>query len=359
MKGRNMEAEVAKTISLTKQGEEHMPKGVRWLVCLFLALGFHSMVAAGRLYSQGVSFQPAVNYAAGTGPASVAVADFNNDGNLDLVVASFMSSDANVLLGNGDGTFQTYLNYQCGAGSFSVAVGDFNNDGNLDLAVANIYSNNVSVLLGNGDGNFQDAVNYPTDQFSRWVALGDFNNDGKLDLAVANSDSDNVSVLLGNGDGTFQQPPVNYPVGSSPHSGEPGLRQHLGTAGEWEWDVPGAVNYAVGDLPRSVAVGDFDGDEIADLAVSNFGSDNVSVLLGNGSGTFQTAVNYTVGLAPMSVAVGDFNSDGTLDLAVANVSVLLGNGMGRSRIRRTSMSISLLFLLPWGTSMAMESPISR
>jgi hypothetical protein len=94
-----------------------------------------------------------------------------------------------------------------------------------------------------------------------------------------------------------------------------------------------ATNYAVGAPPHSVAVGDFNGDGTLDLAVGNNGSNNVSVLLGNGTGGFGTATNYAAGSSPHSVAVGDFNGDGKPDLAVANqnsnnVSVLLGNGNG-------------------------------
>ena len=94
-----------------------------------------------------------------------------------------------------------------------------------------------------------------------------------------------------------------------------------------------AHSYAVGILPESVAVGDFNGDGKLDLAVANQGSGTVSILLGNGDGTFQTAKSYAVGSNPDSVAVGDFTGDGTLDLAVTNagsntVSVLLGKGDG-------------------------------
>ena len=91
-----------------------------------------------------------------------------------------------------------------------------------------------------------------------------------------------------------------------------------------------ATNFAVGSSPCSVAVGDFNGDTFLDLAVANCVSSNVSILLGNGTGSFGTATNFAVGTDPVSVAVGDFNGDTFLDLAVANfvsnnVSILLGN----------------------------------
>jgi hypothetical protein len=242
--------------------------------------------------------------ATGTGPSSVATADFNGDGKLDVVLTNGGSNNISIFLGNGDGTFQAAVNYPAGTNPDSVAVGDFNGDGKLDLAVANGGSNNVSVFLGKGDGTFQAAVNYAVGTGPAALAVGDFDGDGELDLAVANSGSQNVSVLLGNGDGTFQT----------------------------------AVDYGAGSSPSSVGVGDFNGDGKLDLAVANGGSNNVSVLLGNGNGTFKAAVDYPTGSNSSSVAVGDFNGDGKLDLAVANpglgnftdgiVSILLGNGDG-------------------------------
>src|SRR2546422_3097341 len=99
-------------------------------------------------------------------------------------------------------------------------------------------------------------------------------------------------------------------------------------------------DFVVGNNPVSVAVGDFNGDGVPDLAVANAGSATVSVLLGNGDGTFRAALTVGVGTNPFSVAVGDFNGDGVPDLAVANygsntVSVLLGNGDGTFQAART------------------------
>jgi len=166
-----------------------------------------------------------------------------------------------------------------------------------------------ALLLGNpakaATITFQPPVTYPVGTAPKAVAVGDFNGDGKPDLAVANAgnpatgDDGNVSILLGNGDGTFQ--PAN--------------------------------NFAAGKNPFSVAVGDFNGDSLVDLAVATNGDNTVSVLLGNGDGTFQTHVGYATGIGPVSVSVEDFNGDQISDLAVAAhpanvVSVLLGNGDG-------------------------------
>jgi hypothetical protein len=207
---------------------------------------------------------------------------------------------------NPNGTsFTTAATLPAGSGPSAVATGDFNGDGKVDLAVVNESSDNVSVFLSNGDGTFQAAVNYSVASLPMSIAVGDFNGDGKLDLAVVNNMSDSVSVLLGKGDGTFQP----------------------------------AVNYGVGSNPTSVAVGDFNGDGKLDLVVGDFvaPNSNLSVLLGNGDGTFQTSANNTVGIAATSVAVGDFNGDGKLDVALAGghcktgcpiLQVLFGNGDG-------------------------------
>ena len=199
--------------------------------------------------------------------------------------------------------------YDTGSSPWSVKTGDFNGDGKADLALTDNGSDTVSILLGNGDGTVQNPVQYPAGPGPAGLTSGDFNGDGKLDLVVANGSVNAVSILLGNVDGTFQNP-VQYATG----------------------DGPG------GNFGDTLATGDFNGDGKLDLAVADANSNAVSILLGNGDGSFKPHVDYpSGGNGPNSVAVGDLNADGNLDLVVANynlfggssiATVLLGNGDG-------------------------------
>jgi len=285
------------------------------------------------------TFQTAISYgSSGYFPLSLLVGEVNGDGRPDLLVANFCrdsfcatNGTVGVLTGNGDGTFQAARAYQSGwSAADSLAVGDVNGDGQLDLVATHLTadssgatSGTVGVLLGNHDGTFQTAETYDSAGFGTdSVALGDVNGDGKPDLVVANScgtdplcANGSVQVLIGNGDGTFQT----------------------------------AASYSSGGyFAYTVAVADVNGDGKPDLLVANncaqrpcFGTDGiVSVLLGNGDGSFQAPVTYDSG-APgtVSAVVADVNGDGKVDLLVANgcadtncstggVGVLLGNGDG-------------------------------
>ncbi len=253
------------------------------------------------------TFQPAQSIAVGSSESDVAVADLNGDGKMDLVVVTNPFPTGNgaidVLLGNGDGTFQSPLSYSVGKDAASVAVADVNGDGNLDLVVANSGDQTIGLLMGNGDGTFQSERTYTVDYEPESVAVADVNGDGKPDLIVTTSGFlppspvGNVSVLLGNGDGTFQAPQT----------------------------------YAAGIGPLSVVVADLNGDGKPDLVVTDYGldddyGDTVSVLVGNGDGTFQAAQSFITTDQPGSVAVADFNGDGKADLVVAGneLSLLLG-----------------------------------
>jgi len=251
------------------------------------------------------TFQSPVNYS--SGGSSVAVGDLRGDGILDLVTLG--AGAVGVLLGNGDGTFQAAVPYDTGVpytGSApTVALGDVTGTGILDVVVPG------AVLLGNGDGTFQAPIGNQCGGVG--VAVGDLNGDGKLDMVSSDT---SVSVCLGNGDGTFR-PAVSYNCGAPDCS--------------------------------DVAVADLRGNGISDLVVANYDANTVSVLLGNGDGTFQPAVSYGTGQYGYDfyVAVADVNGDGVPDLLGASiwrrnnsysaggVSVLLGNGDGTFRPAHT------------------------
>ncbi|MFW9261148.1 FG-GAP-like repeat-containing protein [Nostoc sp. CALU 546] len=285
------------------------------------------------------TFKSASNFSVvgfnGLSPSSVAVADFNKDGKLDLVTANNLSNNISVLLGKGDGSFQNAVNFALESASapISIAVGDFNKDGKSDIVTVNNASQNISVLLGNGTGGFGTAKNFKVPSRPSFVTVSDFNGDGKSDLAVTSSYFNNVSILLGNGDGTFNSA-TQFDVGTNPNSvvvGDFNKDNKLDLAvansdsnnvsillGNGAGGFGIATNFDVGLNPASVTVIDFDNDGNSDLAVANAGSDTVSVLLGDGNGGFGIATNFVVGTKPYSLTVGDFNKDGKSDLAVAN-----------------------------------------
>ncbi len=308
-------------------------------------------------------FSPAMGspFAAGSGPRSVAVGDFNADGIQDLAVTSPSSNNVTILLGSGSGGFSaaTGSPFPAGAGPVSLAVGDFNGDGIPDLATADYSSNSVTVLLGNGSGGFSAALGspFPVGTNPESVAVGDFNGDGIPDLATANYASNNVTLLLGNGLGGFSAAPESpFFVGSTPASmavgdfngdGLPDLATAslsddrvtvlLGN-GSGSFSAAAGSPFAVGIGPLSLAVGDFNGDGIQDLATADFASNNVTVLLGNASGSFSAATGspFAVGASPAYVAVGDFNGDGRTDLVAAtdgnNLTLLLGGSAATSAV---------------------------
>ncbi len=143
-------------------------------------------------------FSTQSTYLTGSSPSSVAVGDFNNDTQLDMVVTNSGNHDVSVLLGYGNGSFADQTTYDTGVGPWSIAFGDFNNDTILDIVVANYGSNNLDIFLGHGDGTFAERTPVPLDYGSRpfMVLVGDFNNDRKLDFAVANYGTDSLQILL-------------------------------------------------------------------------------------------------------------------------------------------------------------------
>lgn len=253
-------------------------------------------------------------------------------------------------------SFSPATTFAVGTTPYSVISADFNSDGKTDLAIANHASNNVSVLLGVGTGSFGAATNFAAGSGPRSIISVDFNQDGKADLAVANEGSGTVSILLGNGSGIFNTA-LNFPIGVVDSLGNSATNALSITSADFNGDsIPdlatsnsannisvllgdgvgsfGTVtNFTTGDFPIKIVSADFNTDGKADLATANLVTNNVSILLGDGTGSFGTTTNFAAGSSPSSLAKGDFNGDGKTDLATANqgnnkVAVLIGNGVG-------------------------------
>ena len=249
-------------------------------------------------------------------------------------------------------TFGVATNLGVGSNPYGINVGNFNADTFPDLVVTNLNDSNISILLGNGTGGFGTATNFAVGSTPAYVTSGLFNNDNFPDLAVVNGlYAGTVSILLGNGTGGFGAAsnfsvgiiPVSIAVGNfnadtfldlavvnatPPYGGSVSIL--LGN-GAGSFSAP--TNFNVGLTPSSVVVGNFNADSFSDLAIANSGSNTVSILLGNGTGGFGAASSFGAGTSPQSIATGDFNGDNFLDLATANqdsnnVSILLGNGTG-------------------------------
>lgn len=285
------------------------------------------------------TFQGANSYALGQyGVQDIAVGDVNGDGRPDLILINSCGSDPNcggespnllVLLGNGDGTFRSPVISPSGTSrEWSLAVADLNRDGKLDVIITNCNpkcfstgsgNGTVSVLLGRGDGSFAPPVLYSSGGLiALSVAVGDVNADGIPDILVANCGVANdelsecgtttvLGTLIGKGDGTFREVMTQ----------------------SWK----GNILY--------LALADVNNDGKIDALVSQqssceYGCQNggVAVLLGNGDGTFRFIAVYDSGpkWGANSVAVSDLDGDGNADLLVANQSgalgVLLGKGNG-------------------------------
>ncbi len=303
--------------------------------------------------------------------AAIALADFNQDGTLDLAAATSNSSGSGgtssllVYFNNGNGVFTTAGNFTFAGAATGIATGDINNDGAIDVAVSNSSGNNfgtVTTLINNGFGSFSVGGNFSVGGIPRAVAIADFNTDGAQDIVTINSNATG-STLYGTGGGTFliansftvatntsSFSQVSLAVGDLNNDSRPDLATVggdsntfyvlLNSGGIFSSSV---VNtFSSFDLrPRSIAIGQVIGDANLDIvtAISGGFSDGISataILAGNGTGTFNpaTAVFSPTGTAPSNVTISDFNGDGRFDLATTNstsndVSVLLNNGLDK------------------------------
>jgi hypothetical protein len=235
--------------------------------------------------------------------------DFNNDNRLDLAGVSKYESHVLILLGNGQGTFKRKSTLYLAEGAIlsGMAVTYFDSDTYLDIAVAISNENTVVVFLGKGDGNFLKRLRFYTgiNSYPVDIAVADFNRDGYQDIAVVNQYSKNIGILLGHGNGSFEAQKTSF------------------TGGRYK--------------PICFVVGDFNTDNLLDIAISYEQADFINVMFGYGNGTVGNSTRFYIGnhMLGHQIFVSDFNGDRYLDIVFADhlkINLFVGDGNGNFEI---------------------------
>ena len=333
-----------------------------------LSLLSSSVGASSSIGTPTNSILPSTSYDVGVGPVALLAADFRNSGLLDLAVVNELDNTLTILVNQGAGKFLQASNSPIRLGpnrtsapvvAPAIASAVLTSSGFHDLLVTDPTTNSVIVLLGNGDDTFKTATGSPiaVGNAPSAIVTRDFNGNSNQDFAVTNFTDSTFSVFLGDGKGGFAQAPgspfplpsgVAGPVAMSVNDFDADGKPDLAIVNRTTSDVSILLGngdgtfaqatgspIAVGQLPVSIVSGDLNGDSRADLAIVNQTNNSVSVLLNNGDATFNAATNspLTTGQTPTGIAIADFNADGHADIAVTNpstnsVSVFLGLGLG-------------------------------
>ena len=287
-------------------------------------------------------------------PRHVVFNYFNADDYLDIAVANSESDNIGIFLGFGNGSFTNQLTYSTGFQTrpYWISIGHFNDDQHVDIVVANYGTNSIGVLFGYTDGTFGNAIiTRIGSSRPQSLAVADIDHDNRMDVVVVSNGTLDVMVLLGFNNGSFR-------IGSIYHMGYDSLPYAIAIAdlNKDNWIDMAVINYGINNLvillsdeygnltryeypsgidsqPSSLVLGDVNNDDILDIVVANSGSENIGIFYGHRNGTFRNLIRHSTGKSsrPWFISLGDFDDDSLVDIAVIDVLnnhliIFKGNG---------------------------------
>ena len=342
--------------------------------CLCFTL-FSSQVNAQINVCKSFDFNLAPSYYAGQNTLTYTSADFNNDGNLDVVAINAEINTVSLLIGDEAGGFSPPRPFPSGINPYSITSGDLNSDGRSDLIVGSFYENKIAVLLNNGNGGFlAPTIIVPPSQFPAQgqyyeLKAADFNGDGNVDIAAIQSQiNKQLKVFLGNGQGNLTLTATlnltgddsKVAVGNINNDNLPDVVVSTGSStvarsisfvfGQQDGNFSLTRGFAVTDKPTGIRIADLNNDNKNDISVafediSTPTKHSLQPWLNNGNATFTAGavIDLTHQLPPTDITTGDFNGDGKQDLAASlssnylpGIMVMVINGAGDGTFQNPS-----------------------
>ncbi|MEM4326488.1 MAG: FG-GAP-like repeat-containing protein, partial [Candidatus Pacearchaeota archaeon] len=319
---------------------------------MFFSFNVHAQVenlsgVDSTIYISHTIFLPKYSTPSGQEPWSVAAADFDGNGTIDLASCSQVDSKINIHFNDGKGNLSPAKSFPTGNSPRAIWAADFNNDGKPDLATVSIKDGKLNWHLNQGNGNFQNIKSLNTGSFPHWVTAGDFNHDRNIDLITIANNENKVYLFAGDGNGNFTYL-KSFFTGDKPRkvvlydmnrdgkndiltSCDDGLVYiHYGNGTDF---IKGTTLNCGGHAVWGFEVADINKDGLPDVVAATYLGNNIYWFHNNGDKTFKSFEPVLSGAMNFDIVLDDFDLDGDIDAITAssrdqNVNVHLNDGKG-------------------------------